>query len=369
MRKTWIFFKLRMLQLKSDKTALFFCYILPVLLLMGIGYPLQMKGDAKIVVSYSDTVHDATSAALVDYLGKHKLVKLLPYDGDAVSFQQALERDEIKHFLDVRESQPVAPDAALHVAATTRTGQPQYTVYSNSLADNRVENAALSSIVDGFLHSKALPDSSAREVPTQKYTSYLVTLLPGIIGMTLLIIGLNGFGGVLIEEEHHGLYKNIKTIDASPVAFLAGLFISRMLVSYSVAVALYLIGVLVFGIPANINYLLLTLVVTLGCIAFLGLGLVIATISPSATAFNGIVNFVQMPFIILGGVFFAVGAFPEWLQIIAKLSPLTQLNSAMRELLFDSVGFANVWKLYPEIAVLAAWSLFALVFARMKFKW
>ena len=56
-------------------------------------------------------------------------------------------------------------------------------------------------------------------------------MLPGLIGMTLLIVALNGFGGVLIEERDHGLFKNIKTIDASPVAFLTGLFVSRLLSS------------------------------------------------------------------------------------------------------------------------------------------
>ncbi|MEJ2418736.1 MAG: hypothetical protein P8Y45_17750 [Exilibacterium sp.] len=40
-------------------------------------------------------------------------------------------------------------------------------------------------------------------------------------------IGLKGFGDVLIKEKHEGLFKNIKTIDASPVPFLSGLFLSR----------------------------------------------------------------------------------------------------------------------------------------------
>lgn len=356
MRKTWIFFKLRMVQLKSDKTSLFFSYVLPVLLLLGIGYPFQLQGDHKITLFYSDTAQSEASAALVDALGKHELVTLLPAANLQVPVQAALENNDVKHYLDIR----AARDATLNL---------EYHLYTNSLVENRVENTALHGVIDELVGGRPAPQLATHNISTNRYTSYLVTLLPGIIGMTLLIIGLNGFGGVLIEEEHHGLYRNIKTIDVSPVPFLAGLFASRMLVAYSVAVALHAIGVLVFGIPSDVNYLLLGLVITLGCIAFLGMGLVIATLSPSVTAFNGIVNFVQLPFIILGGVFFSISAFPQWLQFIAKLIPLTQLNTAMRELLFESVSFQNIAELYPELAVLAAWSIFTLVFARMQFRW
>lgn len=235
--------------------------------------------------------------------------------------------------------------------------------------ENQVENTAIRAIVDESLAAQQAPAAQVREVPTNRYTSYLVTLLPGVIGMTLLIIGLNGFGAVLIEEKQHGLHKNIKSIDASPLPFLAGLFVSRLLVAYSVAAALLLVGVLFFDMPADVNPALLLVVVTLGSVAFLGLGLVLATLSPSTSAFNGIVNIVQMPLIILGGVFFSVSAFPGWLQSATVLMPLTQLNTAMRQLLFESVGFHNVSQISTEIGVLAAWCAFTLVFARLRFKW
>ena len=356
MKRTWIFLKLRLLQLKSDKTALFFCYVLPVLLLLGIGYPLQMNSKSTIALAYADLAGTEASAAFVRSLHGHALVQLQPYVKPEVPVAQALESNDVKHYLELR-------------TAPTAMGGFVADLYTNSLVENRVENTAIRAVVDESLRAVQAPVAQLREVPTNRYTSYIVTLLPGVIGMTLLIIGLNGFGGVLIEEEHHGLYKNIKTIDASPLPFLAGLFVSRMLVSYSVAVALLLIGVGVFGIPANVNYALLLLVVTLACVAFLGLGLLLATLSPSVTAFNGIVNFVQMPLIILGGVFFSVSSFPDWLQLLAHLMPLTQLNAAMRALLFDSVGFHDIGRLAAEFAVLGAWCAITLVVARLRFKW
>jgi ABC-type polysaccharide/polyol phosphate export permease len=130
-----------------------------------------------------------------------------------------------------------------------------------------------------------------------------------------------------------------------------------------------LIGVLMFDIPTDVNYPILLVVITLGCVAFLGLGMLIAVLSPSVTAFNGIISFVQIPLVLLGGVFFSVRSFPEWLQSFARLMPLTQLNTAMRELLFNSVGFHNIARLTTEIAGLGAWCVLTLVLARLRFRW
>lgn len=219
MGRSWIFFKLRMLQLKSDKTALFFCYVLPVLLLLFVGYPLEMKGDAGIDVFYTAVEQNASGQALLEHLREQPLVKLQPYLEVATPARAALESNTIKHYLEI-----------------TASG---YTLYAVPVRENRIENAALQGILEGYLAKKGLPALVTRTVRSPKAASYLATLLPGLIGMTLLIIGLSGFGAALVSERDQGLHKNMKTIDVSPVAFLAGLLASRLIIAYSVVVALF----------------------------------------------------------------------------------------------------------------------------------
>lgn len=356
MRKTWIFLKLRVLQLKSDKTALFFCYVLPLLLLVGVGYPLQGRDKPVIAVSVADEAGSAASRALIERLQAGGLLQIERHEGGDASARLAVADDRVAHHLVLR----AAPQAA---------GQLEVALYGNSLSQHRIENTALQAIVDGALREAGAGPAQVQVLTTTRYTSYVVTLLPGLIGMTLLVIGLNGFGAVLIEERDHGLFKNLKTIDASPLPFLAGLFLSRLLVCYSVVAALMGIGVWVFGIPTDVNLPLLLGVVTLGSVAFLGLGLMLATVSPSVTAFGGIVNFVQMPLILLGGVFFSASVFPGWLQPLTQAMPLTQLNDAMRALLFDGLGLADIGRLAAPLGVLALWSAATLLVARLRFKW
>lgn len=350
MIKTLIFFKLRMQQLKSDKTALFFCYLLPVLLLLGIGYPLHKAGAPKVTVYYSDSVNSAASEALVAHLqdvGMIELKTAAELEGDA---QELLRSDDIKHYLAISEA---------------ANGEIRYQLYGNQMETNRIENAAVAGVVESHFNADA-SSVQVEELSSDQYTSYVVTLLPGLIGMTFLIIGLNGFGGVIIEEEKRGLFRNLKTIDASPIPFLAGLFLSRLLIAYTVAIAMYLVGVLVFGVSPSINFFLLSLIVLAAAAAFLGLGLLVAVISPSVNAFNGIVNFVQLPFIVLGGVFFSINTFPDWVQGVANVIPMIHVNNALQQVFFETPALGNI---SLQLGVMMAWAAATLAVGFYRFRW
>ena len=364
MTKTWIFFKLRMLQLRYDKTALFFSYILPVLLLMGIGYPMEIMNKAEITLHYIDQAKSENSRKILDYLSNNNMVDLIQ-DQDPEPYQERIKSNNLQQLLLIKAKSAETTG----VTQSSTDSQIDVSLLTNSEASNVINNQALTSIVNNYFTQGKAPAVTQQQLSTGSVTSYITILLPGLIGMTLLIVGLNGFGGVLIEEAHEGLFRNIKTIDASPIPFLSGLLLSRILVSYSIALALYLIGVFMFGLNGQIDLLAFLLVITLGCTAFLGVGLVIAVLSPSVNAFNGIVNFVELPFIVFSGVFFSLSAFPEWLQMITQLIPLTHMNTALQAVMFDGVGITNLAAIGKEIMVLLLWCAGSLYIGWKKFKW
>lgn len=357
MKKTWIFLKLRMRQLKSDKTALFFCYVLPVLLLVCIGYPLHKSGAPKMSIYYDDTVQNFKSQAFLDYLDASQVAELIPAEKLEEDFQKLLSDDKIKHYLSIT---PKSGEQA-------ESDDIQYHLYSNKMESNLIENTAMQAIVDKYFNAETKKVVETTEVGNENYKSYVVILLPGLIGMTFLIISLNGFGGVIIEEQNRGLFRNLKTIDASPIPFLAGLFLSRLFIAYSVAIAMYLVGVFMFDVDMNINFLMLSIIVLLSASAFLGVGLVLAVISPSVNAFGGMVNIVQLPFIVLGGVFFSIATFPEWLQSVAHFIPMIHVNNALQLVFFENLNSIQTIKI--EILVMIAWIGATFMIGWKRFRW
>ena len=358
MKKAWVFFKLRVMQMKYDKMGLFFSYVFPVLLLLGIGYPLEMASNHEIEVTYLEREAPPAAKALFERISKHDLVKVVAFAGSRAEAERQLRDNEIQHLIAFPAGSTDATDLRL---------------VSNSLEENRVAALALAGIFQSAAGKAGAGTDAPRlrleAIEASKRSSFLAVILPGIIAMTLLVIGLSGFGGVLIEEEALGLYRNLKTIDASPVPFFVGLFMSRMLVAYSVAIGMFLISVLLLGVPMDINFPLLLVVVTLGCSLFLALGLLLFLFTRTVMAFNGVVSVVQIPLVLLGGVFFSISAFPAWLRPLAEYSPMAPFTSAMRDLMFGGVGFHNVQTLFPSLAIMAGWLVVALVLTRWKFRW
>jgi len=366
MNKVWIFFKLRMVQLRYDKTALFFSYFLPIILLTGIGYPIEMAGNKSIDVHLYDQLNNSVSKSLIDYLHDHHLVKLVAHLDYPEDFKSSIKANRFNHFIMIKSVDTTS--SAKEIPAFSDKNI-KVVLYSDDANTHKVQSLAIGNILNHYFYSEK------KSVVVEKYLSagtigsYIVTLLPGLIGMTLLTVGLNGFGGVLIVEYNGGLFRNIKTMDASPIPFLAGLFLSRLFISYTVAAALYIVGVLMFGLSTNVDFLLLLVVVTLGCISFLGIGLVIAVFSKSVSAFNGIVNFVNIPFVVFSGVFFSTAAFPDWLQIGTQVIPLTHMNMAVKAILFEGVDIAHLGQISKELIVLSLWCFATVLLGVKKFKW
>ncbi|AWB65690.1 ABC transporter [Saccharobesus litoralis] len=360
MTKTWIFFKLRMLQLRYDKTALFFSYIFPVILLTGIGYPMELMNKAEIKLHYIDQVQSEASAKVIQYLHDNALVNLI-VDPEPEAYQQRLKANELKQLLLIK------PADNTNTSTGTKT-ELALELVTNDEAQNVIENQALNNVVNAYFTSQS-QHVAQKTISAGSVTSYITILLPGLIGMTLLIIGLNGFGGVLIEEGHEGLFRNIKTIDASPLPFLSGLLFSRLVVCFSIALSLFMIGIFMFNLSWQFDLFLWLLIVLLGSCAFLGIGLIIAVLSPSVNGFNGIVNFVQLPFVVFSGVFFSISAFPDWLQWVTQLIPLTHMNIALHAVMFDGVNMTNVAEIGKELAVLSFWCLASLYIGWKRFKW
>lgn len=363
MKTVWVFFKLRMRQLRYDKVALVFSYIFPVVLLLGIGYPLEMAGNHRIKVSYLESEIAAVGQPVVAGLERNKLVHTAAFVGERAEAETALKNNEIQHLMRI---------------GAGGDGRAQVSVQSNSLEENRIAAIALASIVRGDGAEDGSAPAAAAAAPAQvslqtvevsRRSSYLATLLPGLIGMTMLLIGLSGFGSVLIGEESQGLFKNLKTIDVSPTPFFAGLFLSRMVVAYSVVAGMLTVAVLGLGVSADINYALLFLAVTLGAATYLGIGLIVFLFSRSVMAFSGIVSFIQVPMLLLGGAFFSIKMFPSWLQPIAEHSPLAPFTSILREVMFGGVGFHNMSLLYPALITMAVWMVTILLLARWRFRW
>jgi ABC-type polysaccharide/polyol phosphate export permease len=65
-------------------------------------------------------------------------------------------------------------------------------------------------------------------------------------------------------------------------------------------------------------------------------------------------------------VFFSASNFPDAMQPVIQILPLTALNDALRAVMLEGAGFAEVT---AELALLSAWGLISFVVALRIFRW
>jgi len=74
----------------------------------------------------------------------------------------------------------------------------------------------------------------------------------------------------------------------------------------------------------------------------------------------------MVPMWIFSGVFFAYSHFPEAMQPVIRLLPLTVLNDALRAVQLDGVALAAT---AGPVALLVAWGALSFVVALKVFRW
>jgi ABC-type multidrug transport system, permease component len=77
-------------------------------------------------------------------------------------------------------------------------------------------------------------------------------------------------------------------------------------------------------------------------------------------------NLVMLPMWILSGVFFSSERFPETVQPLINLLPLTALNQGLRGIMLEGKSLGALW---PQLALLAAYASISFTVALRVFRW
>ena len=106
--------------------------------------------------------------------------------------------------------------------------------------------------------------------------------------------------------------------------------------------------------------------VLVGVACFAGMGFGIASLIRSAEGASAVVNLIVLPMAFLSGSFGPTRQYPEVLQWIADVLPLTYLIGLMKDVYLRDGSFFGHPK---EVAIVLAWGLAGVVVAWRRFGW
>lgn len=330
--------RMRVLETLRDPGALFWVFVAPVLLAVGLGLAFRNRAPEPIRVVVADS--PGLAAALrVDPTLKVEEAGL----EDARWKLRRAQADVLVQDLGVEvlfrydESRPegrtarLAVDRALAVAAGQRPAVPQ--------RDEKV---------------------------TEPGSRYIDFLLPGLLGMNLMGSSMWGLGYGLVDARRRNLLKRLAATPMRRRDYLLSVLLARLIFLVGETVALVTVGHFAFGVEVQGSLAAVGALSLLGGFGFAGLALLVAARTASTEVATGLMNLVMMPMYLLSGVFFSASHFPDWLQPLIRALPLTALNDALRAVINEALPLASQW---PQVAVLAAWGVLPFAVALRLFRW
>lgn len=227
------------------------------------------------------------------------------------------------------------------------------------LARNAVDNVLLRTEAPNL----AKPQDITTEEPGGRYIDFL---LPGLMGTNLMGGGLFGVGFVIVDLRVRKLLKRFLATPMRKEHFLLSLLISRLVFVLVEIAVLLLFARIAFDVTVHGSWLALAALVVTAGLSFGGLGLLIACRAKTIETVSGLMNAVMLPMYVVSGVFFPSDKFPDVVQPLIQLLPLTAAIDGMRAIINDGAGFGDIWR---SFAVLGIWGIASLALAMKLFRW
>ena len=185
--------------------------------------------------------------------------------------------------------------------------------------------------------------SGANIIPLEVIgTRYIDFLVPGLIAMNIMMACMWGMSWTIIERRKGNMLRRMIVTPVHRQNILLGLMTARISMNFVEAVLLMVFARIYFDIQNQGSLTALIMVFVAGNIAFTGIAILTSSRTSNTEVGNGIINFVNMPLMILSGVFFSYHNFPEWSIPVIQNLPLTLLADSMRSIINEGAGVAAV---------------------------
>jgi ABC-type multidrug transport system permease subunit len=337
----------RLREFYREPAAVFWVYGFPLVLAVALGIAFRNRPVERITVDVATDGPGGPAAA--------------------EALKTKLEKDER---VKVTLTDAAAAGERLRTGKTGLVVQPTADPpgWEYALDPNRPECALAKAAAEGALVRAAAP---SLPVPKEQHLDepgarYIDFLLPGLVGANLMGGGLWGVGFVTVDMRVRKLLKRFLATPMRRRDFLLSLMLSRLVFTVVEIAILLTFAWLVFGVRVRGDASALAVLIVLGGASFAGVGLLVACRAKTIETVSGLMNAVMLPMYVLSGVFFPSDRFPDVMQPLIQLLPLTALNDGLRAVINEGAGWSALGR---PAAVLVGWGVLCFALALRWFRW
>ena len=190
--------------------------------------------------------------------------------------------------------------------------------------------------------------------------------VPGLMALILMLISALMTSVTITREKEFGTMELLLASPLKPREIILGKVTPYVLLSFTNAMTIVLLGFLVFHVPVRGSLWLLMLECMLYISLALSLGVLISIKAKSQqmAMFMSMLG-LMLPTILLSGFIFPIDNMPEILQWVSTLMPARWFIVIVKNIMLKGTGMAFIWK---ETLILLGMNLFFILAAVKQFK-
>jgi ABC-2 type transport system permease protein len=330
----------RLRELTREPEALFWVFAFPILLALALG------------IAFRNRAPQALSVAVQEGPGADSAVRAL----SAVPELRVMRLDSVEAYQRLRSGR---------VALVVIPGEWVTFRYDSTRSESRLARLEADAALQrgaGRHDVVVIRDDTITE-PGSRYIDFLI---PGLLGLNIMSTGMWGIGFGIVRTRSAKLLRRLQASPMRRSQFLMSQAFARLAFLVLEVVSVLGFGVIAFGVPVRGSLLLVATIVLAGALAFSGLGLLVASRAQTVEGVSGLMNVVMVPMWVFSGVFFSWSHFPDAIQPLIRLLPLTALNDGLRAVLLDGAGLTAV---AGFLGIMLAWGAASFLISVRIFRW
>ncbi len=343
-----------------NKGAIIFSLLIPVALLSIFGF-LSKGSGSSIQIGLTNHATGELPKQFVETLKNIKAFKIKEITEEEATAELGkgnLDLEVIipENFGAIENGKPITSN----IQTLFNSAKPQ---------SGQIANFAIIEIVSN-IDRKLTNSPSVLSVKSTGVTTnnlgYFDFILPGILSMTIMQLGIFGVAFSFVAMKASGALRRIQATPVHPLYFVLAQATVRLLVTLATASLLIAFGTYIFGFHMVGSYFNFAIVAIIGILIFLGIGFAIAGWARDETQVAPVANLIQLPMLLLSGVFFSRDGFPSWLKTITDYFPLTYVSHGLRKIANQGASLAE---LLPDLIGMGVWLILIYILAVRVFKW
>ncbi|MEO7803795.1 MAG: ABC transporter permease [Actinomycetota bacterium] len=188
------------------------------------------------------------------------------------------------------------------------------------------------------------------------------SVLPFILIFGVLMTAMGGLATRIVTQREAGIFKRLSATPLKPMDYLLSEVIARLFIALLQIAIVLGIGIFAYDatVAGNVGWIFLMAVIA--TLAFAGIGVVVASLSPSPEAVGGVTGGLTVLMVILGGP--TTEIFPAAVKKIAEFLPMGPVQSGIRHVILDGT---SPFGLDVSTLVLALWTILPVLLAARLF--